>query len=153
MKRETLPPWVVVVFTIIIGTIFTAVAWFFLPQPPQVANAGWFSDAWDAITDGVFSNEPDRSQIDQAAEDISEFLPEGTIVGVLIEATNVLLALFSVFLTIAAVWSGLLYFASFGNEENIEKAKRILIYSLVGIAMVAFAYAFIFGITNLDWSR
>ncbi|KKP38692.1 hypothetical protein A2483_04240 [Candidatus Peregrinibacteria bacterium RIFOXYC2_FULL_33_13] len=52
----------------------------------------------------------------------------------------------------SVVVAGTLYVLGHANEEYHNTAKKILIYTLIGFAIMVSAYAIIFGISNLDIS-
>ena len=39
----------------------------------------------------------------------------------------------------ALVWGGVLYIISLGNDQDIQRAKKIIIYALLGIIVVMLA--------------
>ncbi len=105
---------------------------------------------------GFFNEEADPTVVNEVFDDIRKetSLPHGDIANELIPSIiRVILSLFAVLLTIVAIWSGVLYIAQFGDEEKLNKAKKLLIWSLVGVAITAVSYAFVSGIVNLDWNQ
>lgn len=40
----------------------------------------------------------------------------------------------------ALVWAGFLYISSFTNEKNIEKAKHVALYAIMGLIFMAVAF-------------
>jgi len=81
-------------------------------------------------------------------------LPEANFEAELIPAViRFLLSLFAVFLTGVALYAGYLFVVNFGNEEEIEKAKKLLMWAIVGIVIAAISYALVQGIIHLDFSR
>ena len=52
-----------------------------------------------------------------------------------------------------ALYAGYLFVVNFGNEEEIEKAKKLLMWAIVGIVIAAISYALVQGIIHLDFSR
>lgn len=54
---------------------------------------------------------------------------------------NVLLGLLGLALVILLVYAGYLYLTSQGNDEQIKKAKGTITNAIIGIAIVASAYA------------
>lgn len=52
---------------------------------------------------------------------------------------------------VAFVVSGVMYVLSFGNDDSVQKAKRMLYYSIIGFAFVALAFAIVKAITNIDF--
>jgi hypothetical protein len=49
------------------------------------------------------------------------------------------------------VIGGLRYVTSYGNDENIEKAKKQVIYSLVGLMIALLSYTIVAIVTNLEF--
>lgn len=60
-------------------------------------------------------------------------LPSGTISGILEGLLNWLLGIFAVLGIIGFVISGIMYLVSAGDEDGIARAKKAMIYSLIGI--------------------
>lgn len=78
-------------------------------------------------------------------------LPGGDALGEVIPAliTNILyLVTFLIF--IAFMYGGTLMVIGRGNEENVTKAKNIVIYAAVAMAIMALGYALIYGIATLN---
>jgi hypothetical protein len=78
-------------------------------------------------------------------------LPGGDFLGEIVPAiiTNVMYMVgFLIF--IAFVYGGTLLVINRGNEETVTKAKQILIYSSVALALVSLGYAIVSGIANLN---
>lgn len=58
----------------------------------------------------------------------------------------------SMILTIAAlVFAGIFYLRSMGNEEDLNKAKSIILYLIIGIAIMAAAYGIVLGISQFNF--
>lgn len=51
---------------------------------------------------------------------------------------------------VSFLYAGFLLVFANDSEENIEKGKKIMIYSVVGAAVMAISYAVVFGIANLQ---
>ncbi|EKD93964.1 MAG: hypothetical protein ACD_28C00014G0001 [uncultured bacterium] len=45
--------------------------------------------------------------------------------------------------TIMVIYGGILYVTSAGNDENVGKAKKILLYALVGIIVILLSFAIV----------
>lgn len=45
--------------------------------------------------------------------------------------------------TIMVIYGGVLYVTSAGNPENVEKAKKILLYAVVGIVIILLSFAMV----------
>lgn len=78
-------------------------------------------------------------------------LPGGDFLGEIVPAiiTNVLyVTAFLIF--IAFMYGGVLLVIGRGNEEAVTKAKNIIIYSAVALALLSLGYAIVYGIANLN---
>lgn len=78
-------------------------------------------------------------------------LPGGDFLGEIVPAaiTNVMyITTFLIF--IAFMYGGVLMVVSRGNEEGVTKAKTIVVYSAVALALLALGYAVVYGIANLN---
>ena len=78
-------------------------------------------------------------------------LPGGDFLGEIVPAviTNVMyITTFLIF--IAFMYGGVLLVIARGNEEGVTKAKNIVIYSAVALALLALGYAIVYGIANLN---
>ena len=47
------------------------------------------------------------------------------------------------FAFVGILYAGFLYLTGFANEENIEKAKKILMWSIIGLILIFMAYAIV----------
>jgi hypothetical protein len=45
--------------------------------------------------------------------------------------------------TIMIIYGGILYVTSAGNDENVQKAKKILMYAIVGIIVILLSFAIV----------
>lgn len=87
-----------------------------------------------------------------AGQEVS--LPGGDFLGEVIPAviTNIMFAVgFLIF--ISFMYGGVLMVTARGNEEAATKAKNILIYSAVALALVSLGYSLIYGIANLNLTK
>ncbi len=64
------------------------------------------------------------------------FNPENAIA----KGITYVLSFLGVIFLILAIYAGILWMTSQGNEKTVEKAKDILINSVIGLAIVALAY-------------
>lgn len=60
-------------------------------------------------------------------------LPAGSITGILTSAMNWLLTIVAILGVIGFVIAGILYLTAAGDEDQIARGKRAMIYSIVGI--------------------
>lgn len=80
-------------------------------------------------------------------------LPSGNLITEVVPAVVTNIFFFIGFLVfVSLMMGGILLIFGRGNEEAISKARSIIIYSLMAIAMIAVAYAVIFGIANINLS-
>jgi hypothetical protein len=81
-------------------------------------------------------------------------LPSGNILEEMLPAliTNIMyLVAFLIF--IAFVYGGTLMVIGRGNEEEVKKAKNIVIYAGIALAMISLGYAIIYGIATLKLTQ
>ncbi|MGI9951322.1 hypothetical protein V3F56_03080 [Moorellaceae bacterium AZ2] len=62
-----------------------------------------------------------------------------TIGRTIINFSDALIGFVAVAAVVAMIVGGFMFIASMGNERNIETAKKIMLYSIVGIAVALFA--------------
>jgi hypothetical protein len=46
-------------------------------------------------------------------------------------------------MVVMIIYAGVLYVTSAGNEDNVGKAKKILLYCVIGVVLIAISYAFV----------
>lgn len=75
---------------------------------------------------------------------ISNFgLPQATISNILISIVSWLLTIFWVISVGAFMVSGIMYLVSAGNEEAVTKAKKYMLYSIVGVIVGLSGYVIV----------
>jgi len=70
-------------------------------------------------------------------------LPTGTITNIVTSFMKWALALLGVFAIIAFVIAGIMYLISAGNENMQEKAKKAMIYAIVGVIVGLIGYVMV----------
>lgn len=60
-------------------------------------------------------------------------LPEGSISGIIINVMFWLLAMLGVLGVVGFTISGIMYLVSAGDEDMIERAKKAMMYSIIGV--------------------
>lgn len=65
------------------------------------------------------------------------------IKGTLLGWTRLLLPIAAILAVIAIVWAGTLYIVSFGDDGKRETAKNIILWVIVGIALILGSYAIV----------
>jgi len=78
-------------------------------------------------------------------------LPAGTTAGIISMITTWLLGVFAFFGVIGFVVSGIMYLVSAGNEEIIGKAKKYMMYSMVGVIVGLSGYVIIQAVESMLW--
>lgn len=80
-------------------------------------------------------------------------LPEMELEQVIVSVIRTILGWSMLLTIIAIVVAAIYYLKSQGNEEDLNKAKNIIVYLLVGIAIMATAYGIVVGISQFDFFR
>jgi len=70
-------------------------------------------------------------------------LPNGTIYGIITNILDWLLGILAVFGIIGFIISGILYLVSTGDENTIERAKKAMTWSIVGVIVGLMGYVVI----------
>ena len=78
-------------------------------------------------------------------------LPAVTIERGIGDAIKAILGWSMAFTIVAIVVAAMYYLISQGNDDDISKAKTIILYLIIGIAIMAAAYGIITGITQFDF--
>lgn len=69
---------------------------------------------------------------------------------------NIMILIFKIMtgtIMVVLLVSGIMMITSFGDSEQREKAKKMIYYGALGIAVVALAYAIVKGITSLQFNQ
>lgn len=81
----------------------------------------------------------------------SGLIQSDNLIEVILGWVRVILTLVGTLAFVAFVWAGFLYITSFANEENAEKAKKILIWTAIGIVVILLAYTFTSALINANF--
>lgn len=68
-------------------------------------------------------------------------LPNVGLEQVILNITNWALAIVAFLAVLFLVWGGINYVTAAGNEEQVETAKRIIRYALLGLVVAGISYA------------
>ena len=68
---------------------------------------------------------------------------ETSLRSIVLTILNFFLAFLGLVAVIMVIYGGVLYVTSAGNEENVGKAKKILMYAVVGIVIILLSFALI----------
>ena len=66
-----------------------------------------------------------------------------TITGVLVLAVRWLLGLVGILALLALIVGGVYYITSFGNDQRIQTAKKIITWAIIGLAIVILSFGII----------
>ncbi len=72
-----------------------------------------------------------------------------SFVDVIIDILNFILIIVGVIALAALIWGGVQYIISLGNETGIEKAKKTIIYAIVGLVVVGLSGLIVNFVINL----
>lgn len=63
--------------------------------------------------------------------------------GIVLTIINFFLTFLGLLAVVMVIYGGFLYVSSAGNEENINKAKKILMYAVIGIVVIIVSFALV----------
>lgn len=78
-------------------------------------------------------------------------LPELTEISIMTEIIKLILGWSMLITLVAIIVAAMYYLIGRGKEEDITKAKDILVYLLIGIAIMAAAYGIVVGIAQFEF--
>ena len=76
-------------------------------------------------------------------------LPSGTILGIITAGMNWLLVIVGILGVIGFVIAGIIYLTAAGDEEQIQKGKQAMIYSIVGVIVALLGVVIIQAVQSL----
>lgn len=68
---------------------------------------------------------------------------QGGLRGIVLAIINFALGFLGLLAVIMVIYGGFLYVSSAGNEENVKKAKQILLYAVLGIVIILISFALV----------
>lgn len=143
---------IIVIMSYAIVSIVVSIA---LPQESADARGlPWFiptAHAVDIDSDPSILLPDIKTMIEDQDEQGRVSLPSGDFLGEVVPSivTNVMYFVgFLIF--IALIYGGGMIVLGRGNEEEVEKAKNIVLYCSLALAMISLGYAIIYGIANLN---
>lgn len=63
--------------------------------------------------------------------------------GIVLTIINFFLGFLGLLAVIMVIYGGFLYVSSAGNEENVNKAKKILLYAVMGVVIIIVSFALV----------
>ncbi len=95
-------------------------------------------------SDPIFSGKGLSGGADLVEKELSGSVSkEHDIKTLIISWTNFLLPIAVTLSVLAIVWAGFLYITALGDDGNMDKAKNIIIWVVVGLLAIAAAYAIV----------
>jgi hypothetical protein len=73
----------------------------------------------------------------------SGVLTEGTLTQVIFNITSFFFFLVAIVALGALLWGGLSYILALGNDEKMQKAKRVILYAVIGVLLAGVSFLFI----------
>lgn len=99
---------------------------------------------------GDNTKSPDTPLKEDPAGNVKD-LPDVSLESIMATIIKALLGWSMIFTIVAIVVSAMYYLISQGKEENVSKAKNIILYLVIGMAIMAGAYGIISGITQFNF--
>ncbi|MBI4127322.1 hypothetical protein HY463_01290 [Candidatus Peregrinibacteria bacterium] len=144
--KYSLMGFIIVIFSYALVSIITSISL------PSSTDTSWIpsASALDTNKDLDLLFPTEKSLIEDQSRTKNVSLPGGDLITEIVPAaiTNIFY-LTGLLIFISITYGGISMVTSQGNEEATKKAKTILIYSLVAVAILSLAYALIFGIATL----
>lgn len=73
--------------------------------------------------------------------------------GIIITIVNFFLTFLGLLTVVMVIYGGFLYVSAGGVEDNVGKAKKILLYSVIGIVIIVASFAFVNTILSVGTSQ
>ena len=142
-----------------LAVAFSALAWLGSSHP-ESANLAAFSfglgdggisvgtDDWSfGLGTGGASDQPGCSGSNclsaPSAGNYKGIATTGSLTEAILNWTNFFLGFFALIAMVALIYSGFLYVTAAGNDEQAGKAKKIIIWVVIGIIVILLAYALV----------
>ena len=68
---------------------------------------------------------------------------DGSLRSIVLKIVNFFLTFLGLLAVVMVIYGGFLYVSSAGNEENVGKAKKILLYAAIGIVIIIASFALV----------
>ncbi len=113
------------------------------------------TDNADAYYPGaIFSGEGLRSGAVIAHQKLTKSISHQTDLKTLIlDWTRFALELVAIIAVVAVIWAGVLYITDMGDGSNQEKAKKILLWVVIGILLILGSYAIVNTLMSADFTK
>ena len=120
--------------------------------PNEEDAESWIPKAYAVDDEDIDILFPSQQDIIEAQDEKGRVsLPGGDFLGEIVPAiiTN-LMYVVAFLIFIAFMYGGVLLVVGRGNEESLTKAKNIMIYAAIALALVSLGFALVYGITTLN---
>ncbi len=90
-------------------------------------------------------DEPEKTGVEEIKEALGEtgVTAEADIGNLILKYVNFVLPYLALAAFVGFVYAGFLYVTAYGNDEQIQKSKKILIYAVVGLIVVILSYSIV----------
>lgn len=107
-------------------------------------------DPKDSNYDDVFCVSEAKAGVEATKSELSSTgITHTDTLGVLIvKYVNFALPYLTLAAFLAFVYAGILYVTAYGNDENLEKAKKIMIYAAIGLILIIASYSIVSFLTT-----
>jgi RsiW-degrading membrane proteinase PrsW (M82 family) len=133
-----------IIFYAIIGIIVILMSFVIISfiQARLTASVPWgVSTVYAADTVTTFGFKSGIDAITSLIKPKESGLATGTdIVPIIISVINLLLGLVAVLALAALVWASIMYILSLGDESRAEKAKKIILYAIIGVLLSGLSF-------------
>lgn len=68
---------------------------------------------------------------------------EGSFRSLALNIVNFFLYFLGFIAVVMIIYGGILYVTSAGNQENVDKAKKILLYAIIGVVVILLSFAIV----------
>lgn len=79
-------------------------------------------------------------------------LPQGTTTSIIAGVIRFLLAICGTIALTSFTFAGILMVTEMGNDEQITKAKKVLLWSVIALAIIAGSYGIVTGVSQLQFN-
>ena len=95
------------------------------------------------IFDG--GEDPEKTGVEEIKEALGEtgVTAEADIGNLILKYVNFALPYLALAAFIGFVYAGFLYVTAYGNDEQIQKSKKIIIYAVIGLIVVILSYSIV----------
>lgn len=93
----------------------------------------------------------DNDQLKYVADEAynaSGGLPEKNIQTMIVTVINTILGLLGIIFLVIIIYAGFLWMTAGGNDDQVGKAKKLIINSIIGIVIIVGAYAISYFVLN-----